>query len=102
MQTEVLVVNPESPEPEPIARAAEIIRMGGIVAFPTETVYGLGASALDERAVERIFATKGRPPTNPIIIHVADCQSAHLVAADWPAYADRLAKRFWPGPLTLV
>src|SRR5882757_1225269 len=88
--------------PEFIAEAAAIIIAGGIVAFPTETVYGLGANALDPAAVARIFAAKGRPPTNPVIVHVAGVNEVPLVAADWPETAARLAERFWPGPLTLV
>ena len=86
-----------------IRRAAEVLRRGGLVAFPTETVYGLGADALNPAAVARIFAAKGRPPDNPLIVHVADPQGAgpELVAA-WPPAARRLAEAFWPGPLTLV
>src|SRR5437588_5203092 len=101
MHTEVLRVNPERPEPEAIARAAVVLRGGGLVAFPTETVYGLGANALDASAVARIFAAKGRPATNPLIVHVAKVGDAALLA-DWSEVAQRLAERFWPGPLTLV
>jgi L-threonylcarbamoyladenylate synthase len=79
-----------------------VIRSGGLVAFPTETVYGLGANALDTAAVARIFAAKGRPSHNPLIVHVPDAASVSRVAAEWPAVAARLAERFWPGPLTLV
>src|SRR5262249_4015308 len=75
---------------------------GGLVAFPTETVYGLGASALDAVAVGRIFAAKGRPANNPVIVHVACAEEAQALAAVWPESAARLAARFWPGPLTLV
>jgi L-threonylcarbamoyladenylate synthase len=85
-----------------IAEAAELLRRGGLVAFPTETVYGLGANALDSTAVRRIFEAKGRPAVNPIIVHVATVDQVPLVAADWPETAARLAERFWPGPLTLV
>lgn len=87
---------------EDIRRAAGIIRRGGLVAFPTETVYGLGANALDPEAVHRIFVAKGRPSTNPLIVHVADIEMAKSIATNWPAAADSLAQRFWPGPLTLV
>ena len=76
--------------------------MGEVVALPTETVYGLAANALDSRAVERIYAIKGRPAHNPIIVHVADLAMARRFAAVWPAAADKLAAAFWPGPLTLV
>ncbi len=85
-----------------IARAAELIRQGRLVAFPTETVYGLGANALDERAVARIFEVKGRPSTSPLIVHVSSIEMARSLAARWPDSADALARRFWPGPLTLV
>jgi L-threonylcarbamoyladenylate synthase len=86
----------------PIIRAAAILRSGGLVAFPTETVYGLGADATDRQAVLRIFAAKGRPATNPLIVHVPDAAAARRFASHWPASADALAERFWPGPLTLV
>lgn len=89
-------------DPAAIAEAAELLRRGGLVAFPTETVYGLGAHALDAEAVGRIFAAKGRPASNPLIVHVADTEAARRLASEWPARAERLAARFWPGPLTLV
>ena len=85
-----------------VQRAAELIRAGKLVAFPTETVYGLGANALDAAAVARIFAAKGRPRTSPLIVHVASLEMARSLALDWPAAADVLARRYWPGPLTLV
>src|SRR5689334_16630319 len=85
-----------------LERAAAVLRGGGLVAFPTETVYGLGAHALDAVAVGRIFAAKGRPATNPVIVHVADAESARSLIGAWPESARRLAERFWPGPLTLV
>lgn len=98
----ILPVDPENPEPDPIERAAEIIRLGGLVAFPTETVYGLGANAFDEGAVARIYAAKGRPAYNPLIVHVADAAGAEELVTHWPPAAARLAAAFWPGPLTLV
>jgi L-threonylcarbamoyladenylate synthase len=85
-----------------IARAAELIRSGRLVAFPTETVYGLGANALDAVAVARIFAAKGRPHTSPLIVHVDSLEMAQNLAKEWPETATRLAERYWPGPLTLV
>lgn len=85
-----------------IREAAQLLRDGGLVAFPTETVYGLGANALDFLAVSRIFAAKGRPQTSPLIVHVSSIQMARELAAEWPESAQRLAERFWPGPLTLV
>lgn len=83
-------------------RAAGILVDGGLVAIPTETVYGLAANALDEQAVAAIYRAKGRPAGNPLIVHVADAEMARTLAAAWPAAADALAARFWPGPLTLV
>lgn len=102
VETEVVRVDPQRPEEEAIARAAEILRRGELVAFPTETVYGLGANALDAAAVARIYEAKGRPASNPVIVHVADAEAAYEVVAAWPEAAERLAARFWPGPLTLV
>jgi L-threonylcarbamoyladenylate synthase len=95
-------VDPQRPDEATIARAAEILRGGGLVAFPTETVYGLGANALDPAAVDRIYAAKGRPLFNPLIVHLADADQVRDVAAEWPDKAERLARAFWPGPLTLV
>jgi len=83
-------------------RAATVLANGGLVAIPTETVYGLAAIATDEDAVGRIFSAKGRPATNPLIVHVADAAMARNLAAEWPAVAERLATEFWPGPVTLV
>jgi L-threonylcarbamoyladenylate synthase len=85
-----------------IERAADIIRRGGLVAFPTETVYGLGANALDAAAVDRIYAAKGRPATSPLIVHVDSIAMARTIVRDWPDPAEQLARRFWPGPLTLI
>lgn len=85
-----------------IIKAAAIIKRGGLVAFPTETVYGLGAAATNIRAVKKIFCAKGRPSDNPLIVHVADLSHLKLVAETVPAAAYRLAERFWPGPLSLV
>ena len=87
---------------EEIQHAAALLRSGKLVAFPTETVYGLGANALDADAVARIFEVKGRPNTSPLIVHVCDREMAAKVAASWPPAAQMLAEKFWPGPLTLV
>src|SRR5690349_21642950 len=102
MNTTVVPVDPVSPGAAAIARAAEILRQGGLVAFPTETVYGLGAHALDVAAVAKIFAAKGRPARNPLIVHVDRAAVAWELTASCPAQAARLAERFWPGPLTMV
>jgi len=91
-----------TPSPAKIDHAASILRAGGIVAFPTETVYGLGANALDGVAVARIYAVKGRPATSPLIVHVASVAMAKSLVASWPEIAECLAGKFWPGPLTLV
>jgi L-threonylcarbamoyladenylate synthase len=85
-----------------IKEAVDLLRCGGVVAFPTETVYGLGADATNESAVARVFAIKGRPSTNPLICHVADESVARRYAREWPIAATKLVARFWPGPLTLV
>jgi len=85
-----------------VRRAAELIRAGELVAFPTETVYGLGANALDAGAVARIFAVKGRPRHSPLIVHVESVEMARALALAWPDAAETLARRYWPGPLTLV
>jgi L-threonylcarbamoyladenylate synthase len=85
-----------------IEHAAALIREGKLVAFPTETVYGLGANALDADAVARIFKAKGRPRTSPLIVHVDSIEMARGLASEWSAAAEALAQRYWPGPLTLV
>ncbi len=90
------------PSEEDLQRAAELIRQGALVAFPTETVYGLGANALDATAVARIFEVKQRPWASPLIVHVADENMARSVTVEWPALAHNLAERFWPGPLTVI
>jgi L-threonylcarbamoyladenylate synthase len=100
--TQVLELDPERPQQEAIELAASVIRAGGLVAFPTETVYGLGADAMDENAVRRIFAAKDRPADNPCIVHVDSRDMLDRVAVSAGAKTERLIQRFWPGPLTLV
>jgi L-threonylcarbamoyladenylate synthase len=102
MKTAVFTIDSCAPNAAVVAEAARVLCGGGLVAFPTETVYGLGANALDAAAVLRIFAAKGRPSNNPLIVHIAESAEARQVVADWPASTARLAERFWPGPLTLV
>jgi L-threonylcarbamoyladenylate synthase len=85
-----------------IEEAARLIRAGKLVAFPTETVYGLGANALDAAAVERIFTAKQRPRTSPLIVHVDSVEMARSLVREWPAAASAIAERYWPGPLTMV
>ena len=101
-RTRVLRVDDKAPQAETIAIAARTIRTGGLVAFPTETVYGLGANAFDEAAVAKIFTAKGRPANDPLIVHIARFSQLSQVAHEPPRQALELCRRFWPGPLTLV
>lgn len=100
--TRVLRVDPRRPDPAAVGEAAAYLAAGGLVAFPTETVYGLGAHALDAEAVRAIFRAKGRPADNPLIVHVHRAELAFQLATEAPEAAQRLAEAFWPGPLTLV
>jgi L-threonylcarbamoyladenylate synthase len=100
--TDVVIVNSDAPDGPAIARAAEVLRQGGLVAFPTETVYGLGAHALDRTAVRRIFEAKGRPTNDPLIVHIGSLNQMAELVVTIPDTARRLAARFWPGPLTVV
>ena len=101
-RTVVLSLSPDHPDPAALAAAAAVLKRGGLVALPTETVYGLGANALDPVAASRIFAAKDRPADNPLIVHVDSLEMARGLVADWPETAERLARAFWPGPLTMV
>jgi L-threonylcarbamoyladenylate synthase len=98
----VTKINPEAPEADAIERAAAILRDGGLVAFPTETVYGLGALALNLKAIHKIFAAKERPDWDPLIVHVQDVTMARSLMKTVPPSFELLANRFWPGPLTFV
>jgi L-threonylcarbamoyladenylate synthase len=102
MKTLFLKVNPENPDAKKIQTAAEIIQHGGLVAFPTETVYGLGADALNSAAVLALFAAKKRPLDNPPIVHIADSEEVYRLVETVPAKARLLMDKFWPGPLTLI
>lgn len=102
IRTVILKVNCEKPEKPKIKAAADVIRKGGLVAFPTETVYGLGADALNAKAVKRIYEAKKRPLDNPIIVHVATKQEILQLTENIPLKANKLMSIFWPGPLTLV
>src|SRR6266699_6200201 len=102
MHTEVLAVDPVHPDPSIIERAAALLRAGEVVVFPTETVYGLGAAALQTGAVERIFAAKGRPFNDPLIVHIAEENALEQLTSSIPGRAKLLARSFWPGPLTLI
>ena len=98
----ILQISPKRPSLKKIKAAAQVIKQAGIVAFPTETVYGLGADALNEQAVSKIFKAKGRPYNDPLIIHIADKEDIFKLAKDVPGQAMELIKIFWPGPLTMV
>lgn len=102
MITRVEKINVEKPEKNKIKEAAAIIRAGGLVAFPTETVYGLGADALLPEGAKRIYAAKGRPSDNPLIIHIADFDALQRIVSEIPPQAKALAEAFWPGPLTMI
>src|SRR5688572_24873879 len=98
----VVRVDPSAPDVQVLRQAATLLREGRLVVFPTETVYGLGANALDAQAVQRIYDAKRRPAINPVIVHVASIDDARALSAEWTDAAETLAHAFWPGPLTLV
>lgn len=100
--TRILSVTADSPQAAPVNEAANVLRLGGLVAFPTETVYGLGANAFNAQAVAKIFEAKGRPASDPIIVHIHDVTQLNAVADNLPPLAFVLAREFWPGPLTMV
>ncbi|MDR3559935.1 MAG: L-threonylcarbamoyladenylate synthase [Negativicutes bacterium] len=102
MRTEYLIVDSDHPDIQALSQAADVLRKGGLVAFPTETVYGLGANGLDPHAVAGIFAAKGRPGDNPLILHIAEAREVAKLARCVPANARALMETYWPGPLTLV
>lgn len=102
VHTEIVAIHPNHPDSSIIERAAALLRQGEVVVFPTETVYGLGADAFQTQAVERIFAAKGRPFSDPLIVHIADEDAIHDLASSIPVSVKRLTEAFWPGPLTLI
>ena len=102
LKTIVELYNDDNRRPEVMERAGEILKKGGLVAFPTETVYGLGGDALNPEASARIYAAKGRPSDNPLIVHIADMEALKVLASEVPEKARLLADRFWPGPLTMI
>ena len=102
METELLHLDAAHPDLHEIDRAGRILREGGLVAFPTETVYGLGGNALDPEASKKIYAAKGRPSDNPLIVHIADMEHLYLIAEEVPEAAKRLAGVWWPGPVTMI
>jgi L-threonylcarbamoyladenylate synthase len=102
MKTKILKINPKNPQNSKIKQAAKFIRQGKLVAFPTETVYGLGANALNHFAVKKIFDAKGRPSDNPLIVHIYDKNDIHFLAKEIPEITKKIIERFWPGPLAIV
>ena len=102
METEILQVDSKNPDQEDMKRAGNLIAAGELVAFPTETVYGLGGDALDPEASKKIYAAKGRPSDNPLIVHIAEFDDLYRVAREVPKEAKLLADAFWPGPLTMI
>lgn len=102
MKTKIIKINPEKPETSKIRIVAETLRKGGLVAFPTETVYGLGADALNPEAIKKIFEVKGRPKDNPLIVHIANKKEVYKLTKEIPKEAKRLIDKFWPGPLTII
>ena len=102
MTTEYVVLNEASPDADVIKRAGRIIKDGGLVAFPTETVYGLGGDALNPDSSRKIYAAKGRPSDNPLIVHICRFEDMEPIVSEIPPEAEKLAKVFWPGPLTMI
>ena len=102
METIVKKIDKNQIDKSIIEEAGEILKQGGLVAFPTETVYGLGANALDEYAARKTYAAKGRPSDNPLIVHIADYEDLKKIAVNIPPETDALAAHFWPGPLTMI
>ena len=102
MQTKVVKIDSANIDDAAMKEACDLIRAGELVAFPTETVYGLGADALHPEASKKIYAAKGRPSDNPLIVHIADMEALKVLASEVPEKAKLLADRFWPGPLTMI
>lgn len=102
MDTKVVMLDEHDLDNSVIRECGKIIRDGGLVVFPTETVYGLGANALDANAVKKIFQAKGRPQDNPLIVHIADMESIKPLVKEVPEVAEKIMKKFWPGPMTVI
>lgn len=102
INTKIVKVDPDNIDYNIIKEASEIINRGGVVVFPTETVYGIGADALNDKAVDKIFKAKGRPQDNPLIVHIANYEELYYLVSDIPENARLLADKFWPGPLTMI
>ena len=102
METEIIFIDEKNIDQDKIDRAGDIIKRGGLVAFPTETVYGLGGDALNRESSRKIYAAKGRPSDNPLIVHIADMEALAGIVREIPDVALKLADNFWPGPLTMI
>ena len=102
METIIRKIDKNQINQDVIEEAGNVLKQGGLVAFPTETVYGLGADALKEEAAKKTYAAKGRPSDNPLIVHIADYEDLKKVAVNIPPETDALAAHFWPGPLTMI
>jgi len=102
INTQIIKIDKDNPQSEKIKLAADIIKSGGTVAFPTETVYGLGGNALDEKAIDKIFSAKGRPQDNPLIVHIGEISQLENLVEHIPERAYLLMEKFWPGPLTII
>ena len=102
METEIAVLDENNIDPVVIARAGDILKRGGLVAFPTETVYGLGGDALNPESSKRIYAAKGRPSDNPLIVHITNMDALSKIVTEIPEDAAKLADAYWPGPLTMI
>lgn len=102
MDTRIIAINESNIDDKLIAEAGNIIRSGGLVAFPTETVYGLGGDALNPTSSEKIYAAKGRPSDNPLIVHIANMEALEKIVSEIPDSARKLAEKYWPGPLTMI
>ncbi|QXM07377.1 L-threonylcarbamoyladenylate synthase [Crassaminicella indica] len=102
METKVYEIDPKAIDEAQLEASAQVLRSGGTVAFPTETVYGLGANALDEKAVKKIFEAKGRPSDNPLIVHISKLNELDALVEEIPPNAKKVMERFWPGPITII
>ena len=102
MRAQIVAMTSENLDMDAIKRAGDILKAGGLVAFPTETVYGLGGNALDPQASMKIYAAKGRPSDNPLIVHIAEIDQLAKITTEIPAQGKILAEKYWPGPLTMI
>ena len=102
MKTEIVRTDEQNTEEEALKRGGRILKAGGLVAFPTETVYGLGGDAMNPESSRKIYAAKGRPSDNPLIVHICRWEDIYRVADKVPAAAEKIAEKFWPGPVTMI